>query len=137
MAPQILFTIFSLCVDVLLVLGGIAALALYFNQRSHLEYLWLGLFLGIVGASDFCSVGTFVFIPTSVEILFGDPASYLAVALQIEFTLAFAKRQSPGRGAFMKSCSSSPLSLKFPSGGSCWLMGRCSLMPKNWQTTKA
>lgn len=86
----LLINIFSLGVDVLFALGGIAALALYFNQRSHLEYFWLGLFLAITGVSDFLSVGTFAIVPVSAKILIADPTSYLIVALQIEFTFAFA-----------------------------------------------
>jgi sigma-B regulation protein RsbU (phosphoserine phosphatase) len=89
---SLLLTIFSLSVDVLLVLGGIAALALYFNQRSHPEYFWLGLLLAVTGASDFCSVG-FGVVPLSASTLFGVPAGYLAIALQIEFTFAFALRR--------------------------------------------
>jgi len=89
----LLLFITSLFVDVLLVLGGVAALALYFSQRSHLEYFWLGLLLTVTGASDFCGSGSFSIVPASANALLGEPAGIVALVLQIEFTFAFALRR--------------------------------------------
>lgn len=90
----LLENLLSLAVDGLLMLGGIAVLALFFGQRSHREYLWLGLLLMVLGASDFALAGTLAgILPASTNALFGDPTDYLIIALQIEFTFAFVARR--------------------------------------------
>jgi Stage II sporulation protein E (SpoIIE) len=86
--------IFSLTIDFLLILGGLAVLALYFNQRSHHEYVWLGVLLVTLGVSDFTLASSATgILPVSANALCGDPTCYLVIALQIEFTFAFVARR--------------------------------------------
>ena len=84
----------SLGIDLLMVLAGLGVLALYRFQPGHREYLWLGLLLAVLGASDFALAGNLcALLPASANQLFGDPTDYLVIALQIEFTFAFAMQR--------------------------------------------
>ena len=86
--------ILSAAVNLLLMLAGIGALALYANQRIQRDYLFLGLYLLLVGAST----GLWVpqqagFLPTSVNSLVADPLIYFYCIAQIEFTFSFVRRR--------------------------------------------
>jgi len=86
--------ILSLAIDALLILAALAVLALFFNQRSHPEYLWLGLLLATLGASDFALAASLTgILPSSFNALFGDPVCYLVIAFQIEFTFSFVHQR--------------------------------------------
>jgi len=84
----------SIAINLLLVLAGIAALFLFTSQRAHREYLFLGLYLLLVGVSD----GVWIphqagLFPTAANLLFADPLTYIFTAAQIEFTFSFAGRK--------------------------------------------
>ena len=76
--------------NLVLVLGGIGALALYRSQRRR-EYLWLGLYLLALGLSnglaDCSSDGV---IALGWNDFLADPLIYVFTILQIEFTFSFA-----------------------------------------------
>lgn len=81
----------STAINLMVILAGIAALALYRAQRGHAEYRWLGLYLLLLGISNGLSftsqAGT---IPLAWNDLVGDPLIYVFTILQIEFTFSFA-----------------------------------------------
>ncbi|MGO9339385.1 MAG: SpoIIE family protein phosphatase [Terracidiphilus sp.] len=80
----------SISINLLLMLAGIAAFALYRSQRRHREYLWLGLYLFLQGTAYLCwgcqQAGVF---PLSANFLFSDPLLYAIAIAQIEFTFSF------------------------------------------------
>lgn len=88
----------TVAINLLVILAGIAALALYRAQRGHAEYRWLGLYLLVLGVSNglgYCAqAGT---IPLAWNDFLGDPLIYVFTILQIEFTFSFAG-QRVGRG---------------------------------------
>jgi len=84
----------SIFINLLLILAGIAAFALYQSQRKHREYLWLGLYLFLQGTSYLLwgcqQAGVF---PLSVNFLGSDPMLYAIAIAQIEFTFSFGGRR--------------------------------------------
>ncbi|MGA8530923.1 MAG: hypothetical protein WB622_14500 [Acidobacteriaceae bacterium] len=78
-------------INLMVILAGIAVLALYRAQRGHAEYRWLGLYLLLLGISNGLAfnsqAGT---IPLAGNDLIGDPLIYVFTILQIEFTFSFA-----------------------------------------------
>ncbi|HWE86191.1 MAG TPA: PP2C family protein-serine/threonine phosphatase [Terracidiphilus sp.] len=88
----------SIAINLLLVVAGLGALALFATQRSHRDYLFLGLYLFLAGLSDGlgqCQVSGVV--PNAANFLIADPLIYLFSIAQIEFTFSFAGRKV-GRG---------------------------------------
>jgi sigma-B regulation protein RsbU (phosphoserine phosphatase) len=80
--------------NVLLILAGLGALGLYLNQRSEREYLFLGLYLLLLGTSDGLWISQQAgVLPTSMNLLLADPLTYLIGIAQIEFTFSFARRR--------------------------------------------
>jgi hypothetical protein len=92
----------SIGINLLLVLAGVAVLFLFANQRAHREYLYLGLYLLLIGNSNGIWILQYSgLLPDSVNLLFSDPLFYLVNVAQIEFTFAFAGRKiSRGWRAF-------------------------------------
>jgi preprotein translocase subunit YajC len=83
----------SIAINLLLILSGIALFFLFWYQKSHREYLFLGLYLLFSGLSNCMVVCQEAgLLPTSANILFADPLIYLFSIAQIEFTFAFASR---------------------------------------------
>jgi hypothetical protein len=83
----------SLCINLLLCLAGVSALALYAIQQTQREYIFLGLYLLLVGISDGLSVlQSSGLVPLSANFLIADPLIYAWVIAQIEFTYCFAGR---------------------------------------------
>ena len=81
----------STAINIALMLAGIAAFALYRSQRKHAEYLWLGLYLFLLGLSNLllnCS-STGVLSLTWNSLL-ADPLIYVFTIAQIQFTFSFA-----------------------------------------------
>jgi phosphoserine phosphatase RsbU/P len=81
----------SIAINLTLVLAGIGFFALYRSQQKRLEYLWLGLYLFLLGISNlllYCS--TSGLISLSWNSLLGDPLIYVFTIMQIEFTFSFA-----------------------------------------------
>jgi sigma-B regulation protein RsbU (phosphoserine phosphatase) len=87
-------TLPSAAINLALVLAGIAALLLFRAQSSSREYLWLGLYLLMVGTS----FGPYAVVhagllPGAVNVFYCDPIIYVFAAVQIEFTFAFVHRK--------------------------------------------
>ncbi|MGA7521244.1 MAG: PP2C family protein-serine/threonine phosphatase [Acidobacteriaceae bacterium] len=83
----------SIAINLLLLLAGIGAIALYRNQPLHPEYLWLGLYLLLTGLSSGLWGGQVNgLFPLSANYLVGDPMVYLFTIAQIEFTYSFGGR---------------------------------------------
>jgi hypothetical protein len=83
----------TVALNLMLCLAGITAFGLFAYQRSHREYLILGLYLFLTALSDgLVTCQDQGVVPTSVDILFADPLTYLFSIAQIEFTFAFAGR---------------------------------------------
>jgi hypothetical protein len=88
--------VFDFTVNLLTALLGFILISLFFQQRDHIEYLWLGLTCfffamsgGLVAAEQ---AG---FMPFSINAFIGDPCSFFVIAAQIEFVYAFMGRK-PG-----------------------------------------
>jgi hypothetical protein len=84
----------SIAINLVMVLAGIAAFALSRSQRAHVEYLWLGFYLFLVGFSNgllFCTSTGLLPIVWNNDV--GDPLIYLYTIVQIEFTFSFAGRR--------------------------------------------
>jgi phosphoserine phosphatase RsbU/P len=80
--------------NIALALTGIGVFVLFFAQRPRLEYLWLGLYFLILGAST--ALWRAVdggLLPYWVNSLLADPIIYPALICQIEFSFAFIQRK--------------------------------------------
>lgn len=81
----------SLAINGLLLLAGLASFALYVSQSKRAEYLWLGLYLFLLGLSNgLLYSSTSGLLPLSWNIELGDPLLYVYTIMQIEFTFSFA-----------------------------------------------
>ncbi|MGC1462058.1 MAG: PP2C family protein-serine/threonine phosphatase [Terracidiphilus sp.] len=84
----------SVAINLLLLLAGIGVLSLNRSQRNHSEYLWLGLYLFLVGAADLLWYFQYSgYLPLSANLLLADPLLYLVTVAQIEFTFSFGGRR--------------------------------------------
>ncbi|MGC1421039.1 MAG: PP2C family protein-serine/threonine phosphatase [Terracidiphilus sp.] len=84
----------SIAINLLLILASIGAFALHRSQRARKEYLWLGLYLFLLGMSNgllFCATSGLV--PIAINTLIADPLIYFFTIMQIEFTFSFAGRR--------------------------------------------
>ena len=77
---------------------GALLLLLFAQQRAHREYLWLGLTLVFSGSDQrvWWTRKLASLIPTSINAICGDPATYFWVIAQLEFAFAFTGKR-PGR----------------------------------------
>ena len=97
-------------IDFLLCLAGLGALALYASQRSQREYLFLGVYLCLVGTSNLLAVlQSSGLAPLSANFLVADPLIYLCAIAQIEFTFSFAGRRVGRAWRFYEALLSVPL----------------------------
>jgi sigma-B regulation protein RsbU (phosphoserine phosphatase) len=81
-------------INLAIFVAGIGALLLFFAQRSRREYLWLGLYLVLLGSSFLMlSASNGALVPGIANDLYADPAIYLFVLAQVEFTYAFIRRR--------------------------------------------
>lgn len=84
----------SIAINLVLILAGIGAFALYRSQRKHAEYLWLGLYLFLLGTSNLLlNSSTSGVISLGWNGLLADPLVYAITIMQIEFTFSFAGRR--------------------------------------------
>ena len=84
----------SLAINGLLLLAGLAAFALYLSQSKRAEYLWLGLYLFLLGLSNaLLYSSTSGLVPLAWNNQLGDPLIYMYTIMQIEFTFSFAGRR--------------------------------------------
>jgi hypothetical protein len=83
--------VLSIAINVVLVLAGVGAFALYRGQRGHREYLWLGLYLLLLGISNgLLNCSTSGILPLAWNNLLADPLIYFITIVQIQFTFCFA-----------------------------------------------
>jgi hypothetical protein len=85
------------------VLGGLRPCALpwrhrgaglFWAPRTQIEYLWLGAYLLPGGLDDLAfSMSHYGLWPLSLNSLIGDPALYLVLLQQVEFTFAFIQKR--------------------------------------------
>jgi len=84
----------SICINLLLCLAGVTALALYAIQQTQREYIFLSLYLLLVGISNGLSMlQSSGLVPLSANFLIADPLIYVWLIAQIEFTYSFAGRR--------------------------------------------
>jgi Stage II sporulation protein E (SpoIIE)/7TM diverse intracellular signalling len=84
----------SIAINLVLILAGIGAFSLFWSQRTDKEYLWLGLYLFLLGLSNgllFSAVTGQA--PIAWNTLLADPLTYVFTIMQIEFTFSFAGRR--------------------------------------------
>ncbi len=81
----------SIAINALVVLAGIGAFALFRSQRTHAEYMWLGLYLLLLGISNGLLYGSSAgLLRLAWNNLLSDPLIYFFTILQIQFTFCFA-----------------------------------------------
>lgn len=108
----------SIAINVLLMLAGIGVFALHRSQPTHSEYLWLGAYLFLVGASNlFLSCQQSGLWPQAANRLVGDPLYYFCVIAQIEFTFSFGSQRVGRAWRIYEALLLAPLLLIWP----CWL----------------
>jgi phosphoserine phosphatase RsbU/P len=84
----------SICINLLLCLAGIGGVALYTTQHTQRDYLFLGLYLQLMGLSNGLSIlQSSGLVPLSMNFLIADPLIYAWIIAQIEFTYCFARRR--------------------------------------------
>jgi serine phosphatase RsbU (regulator of sigma subunit) len=90
-----LYAVFPvIAINLLIMLAGIGAFALHRSQPTHLEYLWLGIYLFLSGLSAMLwGCQTNGLLPLSANFLAGDPLVYAFTIAQIEFTYSFGGRR--------------------------------------------
>jgi phosphoserine phosphatase RsbU/P len=77
-----------------IVLAGCALLVMFALQQHHYEYFWLGLYLMILGSSSgIFTASVYAIVPGDANELYADPAIYLGILAQTEFTFAFIGRK--------------------------------------------
>jgi hypothetical protein len=84
----------GVAIDALLGLSAIPILFLFWRQRNHREYLWLGLYLISTSTGDAAFELTLnSFVPFSINWFWGDPTGYLSLVALIEFTFSFVGKR--------------------------------------------
>ena len=84
----------SIAINFLLVLAGAGVFALYASQPNRIEYLWLGLYLFLLGTADlFWFSQQAGLLPISANFLVADPLLYAVTICQIHFTFSFGERR--------------------------------------------
>jgi phosphoserine phosphatase RsbU/P len=81
----------SLFINLLLILASFGALALYRSQSTDREYLWLGLYLLLLGICNLVAyISSDALLPLDANDFIADPLIYAFTIMQIEFTFSFA-----------------------------------------------
>ena len=93
-SQRLYFFLPSLGINLLLILASIPSFALFRSQRARKEYLWLGLYLFLLGTSNLLLNSSMngVF-PLAWNNLVGDSLIYFFTIVQIEFTFSFAEQR--------------------------------------------
>jgi phosphoserine phosphatase RsbU/P len=108
----------SIAINLLLCLAGLGVLLLYLIQRAHRDYLFLGLYLFVLGLSNgLWNLQLTGVAPTSLNFLVSDPLTYVFTILQIEFTFSFVGKR-PGRALRVYQ---GILLLPWILAGLCWV----------------
>jgi hypothetical protein len=93
-AKRLLRFLPSGAINLVIFVSGIGLLLLFANQRASPEYLWLGLYFVLLGSANALMTATvYAFAPGIANDLYADPAIYLFIVAQIEFTFAFIRRR--------------------------------------------
>ena len=86
----------SIAINLVLMLAGLGAFALFRSQRNRAEYLWLGWYLFLLGTSDLLvACSTTGILPLAWGLLFGDALVYAFTIMQIQFTFSIAGKRVP------------------------------------------
>ena len=108
----------SIAINLLLCLAGLGVLLLWLGQRAHRDYLFLGLYLFVLGLSNgLWNLQQAGVAPTSLNILGSDLLIYVYTILQIEFTFSFVGKR-PGRALRIYQ---GVLLLPWILAGLCWV----------------
>jgi hypothetical protein len=84
----------SCAINLVIFLSGFAFLLIFAVQRRNFEYLWLGLYLGLLSSSGAVYIASiYAIVPGDANELYADPVIYLFILAQIEFTFAFIGRR--------------------------------------------
>ncbi|HEY2471071.1 MAG TPA: SpoIIE family protein phosphatase [Terracidiphilus sp.] len=84
-------------VNFAIMLAALALLLVFALQRRDREYLWLGIYLMILGSSSaIYTAAVYAIIPGDANEIYADPAIFLGMLAQTEFTFAFIRR-NPNR----------------------------------------
>lgn len=84
----------AIVINALILVAGLALLALYLRQRGHPEYFWLGFYFLVVGVADVLwYLQQSGYIPLACNVLLGDPLLYPVIIAQTRFTFAFGERR--------------------------------------------
>ena len=84
----------GIAIDLLLLLSSVPLLFLFWRQRNHREYLWLGIYLICTSTGDAAfELAVTGFVPFSVNWFWGDPTGYLSLICLIEFTFSFVGKR--------------------------------------------
>ena len=84
----------SIAINLVLMLAGLGAFGLFRNQRGNREYLWLGLYLTLLGISNLLLAlvqSGLAALPCNN--LLADPLVFLFTIAQIEFSFSFAGKR--------------------------------------------
>jgi phosphoserine phosphatase RsbU/P len=81
----------SIGINLLIILASFGALALFRSQSTHREYLWLGLYLLLLGLSNLLAYSSSNgLLSLDANDFLADPLIYAFTIMQIEFTFSFA-----------------------------------------------
>jgi len=81
-------------VNFVIVLAGFALLLICALQQRDREYLWLGVYLTILGSSGgIFTAAVYAILPGDANEIYADPAIFLGMLAQTEFTFAFIRRR--------------------------------------------
>ncbi len=84
----------SIAINLVVVLAGFGALALFRSQPGRREYMWLALYLLSLGLSDgLLYASSSGVLPLVLNNHIADPLIYVYTIMQIEFTFSFAERR--------------------------------------------
>src|ERR1035437_7325949 len=81
-------------INLAIVLAGFAVLLVFALQQHHREYLWLGLYLMILGTSSgIFAASVYAIVPGDANEVYADAAIYFGMLAQTEFTFASIGRK--------------------------------------------
>ncbi len=93
-ADRLYAAIPSIIINIVIVLAGLGAFALFRSQPQFREYMWLGLYLLTLGISNgllYTSSAGILGLALNNHV--ADPLIYVYTILQIEFTFSFAAKR--------------------------------------------
>ena len=111
--------VFPIAIMVAMTLAALLLLALFYQQRAHREYLWLGLTLLFFAlTTGLPPVDIYGGAPFSWNAFLGDPCTYFFIACQLGFIYSFIGRR-PGR--FVRFYQAVLVLLPLPFNTLLWL----------------